>query len=371
MGFAANCVAACRTVIPLLLLVAGCSESIDPTPEPEPDVIETDLTDPAAVIEAQSRAWQEQNYEAYDALLDEEFEFYPLAEDAEDFPWMGGHDSWNRAAELSMAGNMFDDAYMEGNESIDLIEMLVTPESIQSLDGGQVEVIGRHLGRAMWSATDGAFFDTRMKFTLITRDGFLRIREIRELPRVAGSRGATSVENASWGNIKSLYRTPIDVGHTDPQSVIEAYTQVWNEQDYGALERLLDNQYEFYPLPEDADNIPWMVGDSWGRTSELGLAFNMFDDGYTQGVGSIALIDVETTTESVQPQDSGAFEVQCIMNGRVLWTKSDGWIFHSRLIFELAPRNGILRVREIREVPSGLRDEGFPTTWGLIRASYK
>ncbi len=190
-----------------LALVCGCSsESSDPVPDPaDPNFIETNLTDPDAVLAAHDRAWKESNFAAYDALLDTEFAFYPLSEDTDDFPWMNG-ESWDETVELGMAANMFDPGFAGGEQPVDLIEIQSTKQSTRTLDGGVIELTCSIVGRVMWSATDGKSFDTRVTFQMAPRDGFLRIRRVDEIPRIAGRSGHFSVEPSSWGSIKGLYR---------------------------------------------------------------------------------------------------------------------------------------------------------------------
>ncbi len=193
-----------------LLFAGDCSDGIDLSGQDNDDDgdiggIETNLTDPAAVIEAHDRCWQEQNHAAYEALLDDEFEFEPLAEDVDDFPWMTS-DSWGRTTELGMASNMFDDNYTQGNGAVDLIELDSTLQGPpQTIDDETTRVTTTQIGRVMWTATDGSTFDTGAEIDLVSRDGFLRIKRIKELPRSL-TRGTHSVEDTSWGRIKALYR---------------------------------------------------------------------------------------------------------------------------------------------------------------------
>ncbi len=198
--------------ISTLALYAGdCSDGIDLSQMAEIDEgviggIQTNLTDPVAVIDAYDRCWQEQNYAAYEALLDDAFQFEPLAEDADDFPWLEG-DSWEKSVELGMASNMFDDNYTQGNGAVDLIEMDLNPTTPPlTLDDGTIRVITTQIGRVMWTASDGASFDTRVEFDLVPRDGFLRIRRIEEIPRNLARGSSAGVEAASWGSVKNLYR---------------------------------------------------------------------------------------------------------------------------------------------------------------------
>ncbi len=153
-------VSAILVAISALGLYAGdCSDGIDLSQMAEIDEgviggIQTNLTDPVAVIEAHDRAWNEKNYAAYKALLDEDFEFVPLEEDVDDFPWLEG-DSWDLSAELGMAFNMFDPNYTQGNGAVDIIEIDSTPVNIQTLEDGTIRVLCSSIGRVMWTASDG------------------------------------------------------------------------------------------------------------------------------------------------------------------------------------------------------------------------
>jgi hypothetical protein len=69
------------------LLLSSCSDN---STEPNLDdiEIETDLADPSAVIQSFEEAHRFRNFDAYSALLADEFEFVPLEFDANDFPWL-------------------------------------------------------------------------------------------------------------------------------------------------------------------------------------------------------------------------------------------------------------------------------------------
>jgi hypothetical protein len=189
------------------LLVVGCSlggcfqPSSDELAGPDPNFIETDLTEPGAVIESFSKAFTKRNYDAYAALLDADFEFCPLSEDAQDFPWLESP-CWDRATELGIIANMFDPNYAGPGHPVMGNELECTELGRRALGEGSFELTCTLQGRVMTDSNDGWSFDTRALFTLVTRDGFLRIRRITEV----GAGRSRSVEQKSWGRIKAGYR---------------------------------------------------------------------------------------------------------------------------------------------------------------------
>jgi len=192
----------------LSLLVVGCGvtgcfqPSSDELPEPDPNSIETDLTDPVAVIDSFSKAFTKRNYDAYAALLDDEFEFCPLERDAEDFPWLQGS-CWDRSTELGIIANMFDPNYDGPGHPVMGSDFVCTVLTQRAIGEGQFELTCVASGRVMTSESEGWSFDTQLLITLVTRDGFLRIRRITELSPV---RSPSAVANVSWGRIKASYR---------------------------------------------------------------------------------------------------------------------------------------------------------------------
>jgi len=187
----------------LLLFVSACSDDNPATPLlPPPDEIETDLTDPSAVIASHAEALTKKDFIAYEALLDDSFEFYPLERDAEDFPWLEGS-SWSIVAELTIIGHMFDPNFVGEETAVHAIDAELTVLTQQPLDGGRTELTCTMRGQVLTAANDGWRFDTRMLFELVPRDGYLRILKMTEVEAV---RGSASVEAESWGNLKNLYR---------------------------------------------------------------------------------------------------------------------------------------------------------------------
>jgi hypothetical protein len=158
---------------------------------------------------------------------------------------------------------------------------------------------------------------------------------------------------------------------TTPEALLEAHEAAWNERDYVDYEALLDDEFEFYPLQEDANDFPWLEADSWGRTTELGMVNHMFDPNFTGGNGAVDLIEFDAVEQSRETLANGRIESTCTAHGRVMWTPTDGASFDTRLIFEFVERDGHLLIVKITEIPRTLRASGNASVEGSSFGSIK
>lgn len=194
--------------------LAGCGDdSVSPPPGGSGG---TDLTEPTAVIAAHAQALSDRDLEAYGALLvapaggrgdNPEFRYYPQSEDLADFPWLQGNDYWGRTEELAIIGHMFDPEFVssETGESIETIQAQIQFLGSEPV-GAEIEVLANFSITVLWAANSGLAANGQFVFRLATDDdGYLRIREIRELSGL-GRAPHPAAEEASWGTIKALYR---------------------------------------------------------------------------------------------------------------------------------------------------------------------
>lgn len=158
-------------------------------------------------VEAAPRAWaaalEARRADLVDTVLDPAFVFYPVAWDLPDFPWMTG-DSWSRAEEMGMIAHMCDSTFVSpaNGQSVDSITATLEVQSILPATGGTL--IRTHAFiTVLWGPSSGAVTDVRLEFLVVAgEDGYFRIASQRELPLIAGR----SMEPASWGSVKALYR---------------------------------------------------------------------------------------------------------------------------------------------------------------------
>lgn len=191
----------CRAAATFLFVFAlGCDGLHAPVLEDGP---EFDLAIPAQVVQAWSAAFEAMDYAAYEALLADEFEFFPRNEDANDFPWMPG-DSWERTAELGMVANMFDPDYSGPGAPVTNITTTANLQSQVTNGVGRPELIVSLVGQVLVGPVNGYTFDTRLRIELEPVGGKYVIREVTELSPF--ERAISPIETNSLGFIKALFR---------------------------------------------------------------------------------------------------------------------------------------------------------------------
>ena len=169
------------SIMVLALHLGGCIEPTpDETSDDDPNVIETNLSDPFALLDSFEKAFNTRNLEAYAALLDAEFMHYPLERDAEDFPWLQG-DSWDKATELEELAILFDPSYSGPPHPLFREECALTALTAVNMGESGIELTCTAQARVLTPQNDVWSFDSRLLFTLINRDGFWRIWKLTEL----------------------------------------------------------------------------------------------------------------------------------------------------------------------------------------------
>jgi hypothetical protein len=198
--------------LPALLLVVGalaCSDAENPFDSlGGPDEIETNTTNPEALLESHSRALNERDFGAYMALLDPAFRFYIRDDDADDFPWLP-ESYWEYDVEEDILANMMDPDFAGGEPAVETIEASFRILSENVLGGGERELTVDAALTVLVGPNSGWAASPRFVMILAKTDDFFRIRSIHEVERLSpGSPAAeTAAEEASWGRIKALYRT--------------------------------------------------------------------------------------------------------------------------------------------------------------------
>jgi len=164
----------------LVLSLGGCFESPSEDTGPDPNPIETNLTDPFAMIQSFEKAFNTRNFEAYAAFLDSELTNCTVTQEPPNFPWLtddcpwltGG--CWNRAAELMTIASLSEPNYAGPGHPIWGTECEITAYWQRIYSENQVVLLGQVHALRM----DGSSFDSSVTFTLARRDGFWRIWKI-------------------------------------------------------------------------------------------------------------------------------------------------------------------------------------------------
>jgi hypothetical protein len=214
--------AAAAVLLGIAGLSTGCSDDGGSGPADEGAVPDpTNVDEPAAFLVAYRTTLVDRDLAGYSALLETPapgraeagFRFYPRVLDAEDFPWLQGGDSWDRATELGMMGNLLDPDFEdrvnpEGTTArrVDRITFALQSRAVETVSEGLVNVTAEADIYVWFNATDAFHTNCVLKFLLAAdADGFLRLREMHEHELILRPRDR-SVDTDSWGLIKNLYR---------------------------------------------------------------------------------------------------------------------------------------------------------------------
>lgn len=155
----------------VLLWLPGCPLSPDSDDGGDPpDTIAPERTTVQGAVDLFEFVWANKRVDLYDQLLHAEFEYFPQSDDVDDFEWLTG-ESWPRTAEITIATNMFDPAFVgeTAEGSIDTIEMDVDVLDQRNLlePEGAVEITTRLLATVLWAANTGKTSDVRLIFILV------------------------------------------------------------------------------------------------------------------------------------------------------------------------------------------------------------
>jgi hypothetical protein len=125
---------------------------------------------------------------------------------------------------------------------------------------------------------------------------------------------------------------------TSVQGAIELYQFAWAQQRYDLYEQLLHDSFEYFPRSDDIDDFPWLLEDSWGRTTELGMAANMFDDAFVSDDtgNSVDSIEMDLATQNERSVPEGV-EVTTSADITVLWAENTGATSDVRFVFTVVP----------------------------------
>lgn len=148
---------------------------------------------------------------------------------------------------------------------------------------------------------------------------------------------------------------PINLQRTSVDKTIEYLELVWKHKLFTEYENVLHDQYEFFPLEQDAQDFPWMTGTSWSRTEELNIAGHMFDPNFSGQSNPIDSIEFDLIELSRRDLGNGRTEVTCTQQGRVLTAANDGFSFDTRVQIEIVPdpdEPGLFQIIKQTEIPS-------------------
>jgi hypothetical protein len=173
---------------------------------------------------------------------------------------------------------------------------------------------------------------------------------------------------------------PTDV--TTPAAALDSHDRALEQRNADAYVALLEKPqagdpftgFRFYFRPDDADEIHWLVGDSWDLETESALIRNLMDPQFDGS--ELPFQQVELATQVVEERSLGD-RVELTVNAFItcLTAPDAGWATDTRLVFTLATDSGgFYRIRSIREeqhITPFAPEEGIEArSWGSIKAAY-
>lgn len=190
------------------LLAVSCAEDENPSGPAEPEGPQA----VAEVIAAYAQALHERDLEAYEALLEQDFEFCPAPNSLADYPWLMGRECWSREEEIDMIANMFDPAFVSPATgwAVHRIDSDLTLESSTWRDFVTVALCTASFV-VLESEDSGLRSDTRLAFEIVPHVEGPRILSIEELPLLRGRDDLPELPVVppppTWASIKADYRS--------------------------------------------------------------------------------------------------------------------------------------------------------------------
>lgn len=191
-------VAAVATLVALLL--TGCSSTENPLFDSAPA---GGYADPGVLVAEHERALEARDFERYERTLAEDFRFFVRPDIVDQLAWLDGDGSWSLDEELGMIAHLMDPAWVGGSLPVRAIDVRFVRLLARTLKDGTYEWTYGLTGTVLVGDFTGWSVDTRLVLRIAAaEDGWLRIREIREVIPDAGGRAG----GLTWGAIKARYR---------------------------------------------------------------------------------------------------------------------------------------------------------------------
>lgn len=141
---------------------------------------------------------------------------------------------------------------------------------------------------------------------------------------------------------------------------IALYTWVWEHKDLARYDELLHDGFEYWPyIDPNQDDFPWMPGDFWERTDEIGMARNMFDEEFVDPdpndnvpVSAVESIKMTLSTLSQQEDVDGGTLVRVHADALVMWDVNNGAssdVYFNFLIVADPDQPGLFQIKKQTE----------------------
>jgi len=275
-------------VATLTALASGCGDD-DDNPM-DPDANEPDRSTPQALLETFfETAYASQNAALYGAMLDDDFRFEFLAEDADSVRAalgpgvVGSDDSWDRASDVLSTEAMFADSSVTGiTLNLQVNSSAAMPDTLGCVECQRLEATVTLRVATVGDGTEPLIFTVDSPQTFIAKKDeadstrwvlWRQFDRPRSTPLAFGSNRAT--QSSSWGQIKGLYvpgpNPPRPRRDTPALLLTDFFEAAYSRQDSALYAEMLDPEFHFEFLQQDADSLRDVLGSDnfWGKTLDL------------------------------------------------------------------------------------------------------
>ena len=288
--------------VALTLAFAGCgddgSEIMEPPDEGPPRSTPSEL-----LTEYFKTAYTTQDTALYAAMLDSDFRFEFLEEDADSIrDFLDSANTWNRERDIGSTNLMFRDPSVTGVT----VNIVVTDEHEVVASGcddcRQVETTVTLRVSTIIDGTE----DDQLILTVDSPQTFLVGKDpsdttqwvlVRQVDRsefgkatIGGGGAESAVESRTWGRIKGLYSgglAPVEPDRSTPEALLTNYFETaYTTQDSALYARILHEEFRFSFLQQDADSLREFIPDQnfWESDLDLRSTTNMFRDSTVTGI---------------------------------------------------------------------------------------
>ena len=186
-------------------------------------------------------------------------------------------------------------------------------------------------------------------------------RLFRKLPTVLGLFGLLLVlpgcPFSPDGGTSNKQDTRFTAERNSIEGTIDWVAQAWTQKRLPEYEQVLHTDFEFFIRDDDAEQFPWVPDGSWGRTEELDIARNMFNENFSgeeRPVDTIEFNYTITNTRNITDAQGQviAVEVRCDADVKVLVASDTGWLSDTRFEFTVVEdpdEPGLYQIIEQRE----------------------
>lgn len=158
-----------------------------------------------------------------------------------------------------------------------------------------------------------------------------------------------------------------------PLEVMKACDDSFAKRDYAEYEALLDADFQYFPREAEANDFPWMDGDSWGRSVELGMIANLFAPALSGMMPPVDKITFASELHENRTNAEGRPELTYNVQGTVLTGPAEGFSFNTRLKLELVLRGETFKILSMVESYPSFRSDKFDgwTSIAMIKNLYR